>query len=212
MPFRSRAKALLRSRPRSPPDPTKAHLSSSTKITPQESHTVYGSHEQIPGPKYRREPAKEHKEKLEAFSFADAWRKKSFQSARSPMGTRVSSRRNSFWSRKSSLVSSVGDGGGNGSVAAEEKDNEDDGGTLDREETVKAGAVGGQDSDTTLLQQQRTVQKVESAEQQKKMKQQVNDSGAGESTPGTARDHRPFSGEDLAQAMQRSRLEVPAQS
>ena len=40
----------------------------------------------MPRPKYRAPPKKEHKEKLEAFSFPDAWRKKSFQSQYSPMG------------------------------------------------------------------------------------------------------------------------------
>lgn len=49
----------------------------------------------MPRPKYRAIPKKEHKEKLEAFSFADAWRRKSFQSQHSPMGTRAPSRRNS---------------------------------------------------------------------------------------------------------------------
>lgn len=49
----------------------------------------------MPRPKYRAPPQKEHKEKLEAFSFADAWRRKSFQSQHSPMGTRAPSRRNS---------------------------------------------------------------------------------------------------------------------
>jgi hypothetical protein len=61
----------------------------------------------MPRPKYRAPPKKEHKEKLEAFSFPDAWRKKSFQSQYSPMGTRAPSRRNSYRhiTRKSSWAS-----------------------------------------------------------------------------------------------------------
>lgn len=55
----------------------------------------------MPRPKYRAPVQKEHKEKLESFSFADAWRRKSLQSIYSPMGTRAPSRRASFLSRKS---------------------------------------------------------------------------------------------------------------
>ena len=60
----------------------------------------------MPRPKYRKPPTKEHKEKLEAFSFGDSWRRKSYQSAYSPMGTRAPSRRNSLFSRKSYSKSS----------------------------------------------------------------------------------------------------------
>lgn len=64
----------------------------------------------MPKPKYRKPPDKEHKEKLEAFSFADAWRKKSFQSQHSPMGTRAPSRRASFLSiGKKSITRSKSD-------------------------------------------------------------------------------------------------------
>lgn len=62
----------------------------------------------MPRPKYRAPPKKEHKEKLEAFSFSDAWnRRKSYQSTYSPMGTRAPSRRASFMSlgRKKSAAS-----------------------------------------------------------------------------------------------------------
>lgn len=84
----------------------------------------------MPRPKYRAPVQPEHKEKLEAFSFADAWRKKSFQSTYSPMGTRAPSRRASLFSRKSftgrSRKSFSGrstggrsEGGRTGSVASE---------------------------------------------------------------------------------------------
>ena len=66
--------------------------------------------EDIPKPKYRAMPKKEHTDKLAAFDFTNSWRKKSFQSTHSPGGTRLSSRRNSMWSlgRKSVGRKSMG--------------------------------------------------------------------------------------------------------
>jgi hypothetical protein len=58
-------------------------------------HNVYKPGEKMPQSKYRRPVAKEHKEKLEAFSFAQAWRRKSNTSTYSPMGSRMPSRKNS---------------------------------------------------------------------------------------------------------------------
>jgi hypothetical protein len=83
-------------------------------------HRVYQPGEKIPQSKYRRPVAKEHKEKLEAFSFANAWRRKSNGSTYSPMGSRMPSRKNSaepqVGRRSRSFVQSV----------AEEKDEEND--------------------------------------------------------------------------------------
>jgi hypothetical protein len=60
----------------------------------------------MPRPKYRAVPKKEHKDKLDAFSFPEAWRRQSFQSQYSPMGTRAPSRRNSIGaSRQNSTFS-----------------------------------------------------------------------------------------------------------
>jgi len=60
----------------------------------------------MPRPKYRAVPKKEHKDKLDAFSFPEAWRRRSFQSQHSPMGTRAPSRRNSIGaSRQNSTFS-----------------------------------------------------------------------------------------------------------
>jgi hypothetical protein len=102
MPFREKAKNLFK---------TKSRGSSLSKTETNESSSrgspdgrerwpsnVYKPGEPMPRPKYRAIPKKEHKEKLEAFNFADAWRKKSFQSTYSPMGTRAPSRRTSFLS------------------------------------------------------------------------------------------------------------------
>ncbi|CBX99653.1 hypothetical protein LEMA_P088920.1 [Plenodomus lingam JN3] len=57
--------------------------------------------EKMPPLKYRRPVDPEHKKRLEAFSFTTAWRRHSNASLYSPMGTRLSSRRSSFRSRRS---------------------------------------------------------------------------------------------------------------
>lgn len=97
MPFREKAKRLFKSSSRSD-SLSKTDSNSSRERWPS---NVYKPGEPMPRPKYRAIPKKEHTEKLESFSFADAWRKRSFQSSYSPMGTRAPSRRNSLFSRKS---------------------------------------------------------------------------------------------------------------
>lgn len=96
MPFRERAKKIFKTKSRG------GSLSTNTLADGFDRDrwpsNVYKPGEPMPRPKYRAPPQKEHKEKLEAFSFADAWRKKSFQSNYSPMGTRAPSRRTSFLS------------------------------------------------------------------------------------------------------------------
>ncbi|KAI8932829.1 hypothetical protein NX059_010312 [Plenodomus lindquistii] len=57
--------------------------------------------EKMPPLKYRRPVDPEHKKRLEAFSFATAWRRHSNASLYSPMGSRLPSRRSSFRSRRS---------------------------------------------------------------------------------------------------------------
>ncbi|KAK5110473.1 hypothetical protein LTR62_005824 [Meristemomyces frigidus] len=117
MPFRARAKAIFR-RDKSSALTSSKTTSSSSSSTDRWPSNVYKPGEVMPRPKYRKPPTKEHKETLEAFSFAEAWRRKSFQSVYSPMGTRAPSRKNSsrgpsrrvsFVSRKS--YSKAGGGG-----------------------------------------------------------------------------------------------------
>ena len=55
----------------------------------------------MPRPKYRAPVKKEHKEKLDSFSFGNAWRRRSFVSEYSPHGSRMPSRRPSLLSRAS---------------------------------------------------------------------------------------------------------------
>ena len=64
---------------------------------------VYQPGEAMPKPKYRAPVDPQHKDRLEAFSFAGAWeamRRKSMQSQYSPMGSRMPSRMGSLVSNK----------------------------------------------------------------------------------------------------------------
>jgi len=74
-----------------------SHSSSSdaSSTISKEVNNVYKPGEKIPL-KYKRPVDKAHKERLEAFQFADSWRRRSFQSVYSPMGSRMPSRRNSI--------------------------------------------------------------------------------------------------------------------
>lgn len=118
MPFRTKAKALFKSSKTRSTSSSNASTSASSSDGP--NHDVYKPGEPMPPPKYRRPPAREHTEKLESFSFADAWRKKSFQSSHSPMGTRAHSRRTSFLSagRRSTPASRRGSATGPGGTLA----------------------------------------------------------------------------------------------
>lgn len=104
MAIREKAKALFRTKSNKPGSDSLSKTSTQGSDRDRWPSNVYKPGEPMPRPKYRAIPKKEHKEKLEAFSFAEAWRRKSFQSQYSPMGTRAPSRKNSH-SRRSSWVS-----------------------------------------------------------------------------------------------------------
>lgn len=112
MPLRERAKNLFKSS-------RARNGSTSTGSSDSTNHSVYKPGEAMPPPKYRRAPAKEHTEKLEAFSFADSWRKRSFQSSHSPMGTCAQN------SRRQSAASVRGLKGRKSAVGGVEHDAED---------------------------------------------------------------------------------------
>lgn len=97
MAFRERIKKALR---KASPN-SSIHKDSTDTPKGRWPSNVYKPGEPMPRAKYRAPVKKEHKEKLESFSFASAWRRKSFMSEYSPMGTRMPSRRGSFISRKS---------------------------------------------------------------------------------------------------------------
>lgn len=92
----------------------------------------------MPKPKYRRPPQKEHKEKLESFTFASALsgvaRKKSDASAGlySPMGSRLPSRKNS----KASLAGKGARTPRQKSLASSEVSSPGEAGEKDREEEL----------------------------------------------------------------------------
>ncbi|KAK4957025.1 hypothetical protein LTR28_005714, partial [Elasticomyces elasticus] len=80
-----------------------------TKSGGRHPSNVYAPGETMPRPKYRAPVKKEHAEKLDAFSFGAAWRRKSYQSQYSPMGSRLPSRRQSLLSlgRKSNMLKTL---------------------------------------------------------------------------------------------------------
>ena len=113
MPFRARMKRALG---RSIDDgaelsTTGSNRSAKAKKTKKEKlpDNVYKPGEIMPRPKYRGPYNQAHQDKLSAFSFGNAWkRRKSSATAGSeysPMGSRLMSRRNSVWSKKSKLGS-----------------------------------------------------------------------------------------------------------
>ena len=90
MPFRERLKKTF-SRNSTSGDGS----STVSKSSSRQNSNIYQPGEKIPY-KYRRPVAKDHKDKLNAFSFAGAWRRQSNQSQYSPMGSRLPSRRGSI--------------------------------------------------------------------------------------------------------------------
>lgn len=85
----------------------------SRRSSNDKNHQYYKPGEKIPQPKYRRPVDPEHKARLEAFSFANAWRRMSSQSQYSPMGSRMPSRRGSVISN---MRKSIGSRRANGSI------------------------------------------------------------------------------------------------
>ena len=99
MVFRERLKKAFKS---SSPSSSKA----SSPIIEQQDiarwpSNVYKPGEQLPRAKYRAPVKKEHKDKLDSFTFGSAWRRRSQQSLYSPMGSRMPSRRGSLARRPS---------------------------------------------------------------------------------------------------------------
>ncbi|CZT23556.1 uncharacterized protein RCC_09270 [Ramularia collo-cygni] len=228
MAIREKARALFKSKSKSDRD---SQISkSSTKDSDRERwpSNVYKPGEPMPRPKYRAIPKKEHKEKLEAFSFADAWRRKSFQSQHSPMGTRAPSRRNS--SRRHSWygMGKKSFGGmsehGRASRANSVSSNaETEKGSTRQREHVGHAAVATRLS--TEIEQEGDddvgnvgISRVQSRDQSHKGRPKnlelpnAQQAGSIEKALETAHDHQPFTEHDLALALSRSHLAVPATS
>lgn len=103
MPFRDRLKKAFG---RGGDSPDSASL---TKTDSRRNSNVYGPGEDMPKSKYRQPVDKEHREKLESFSFfGDHMRKRSKDSQYSPMGSRIPSRNPSIVPSRAGSVSAAG--------------------------------------------------------------------------------------------------------
>jgi hypothetical protein len=219
MSFRQRAKALFRPKSRTDSN-SKSSKSSKSSSRDRWPSNVYKPGEVMPRPKYRRPPTKEHKEKLEAFSFAGAWRRKSHQSEYTPMGTRVPSRRASLFSlasrkksytgsvlgpsRRHSRANSVTSAGTEGSGMGPASRRRERGFAVTRLSTETE--VDGDDDIANV-----GISRVQSQEyaQSRHRVAPNRHSFTRVPTMSTAHDHQPFSEQDLALALQRSHLAVP---
>lgn len=112
MPFRQKMKrALGRSSNEDGSDLTITSTNQSTKSKKMKRErlpdNVYKPGEPMPRPKYRGPYNQAHQDMLKAFSFGDAWKSKKRRNSGtagsdlSPMGSRLMSRRNSAWSKRS---------------------------------------------------------------------------------------------------------------
>lgn len=90
MPFRERLKKTFSRRSSATPS-----QASDRSGPDRNSSLFYQPGEKLPI-KYRRPAEPSHMAKLEGFSFGNAWRRRSFHSQYSPMGSRLPSRQNSI--------------------------------------------------------------------------------------------------------------------
>ncbi|EOD42976.1 Srsf protein kinase 1 [Neofusicoccum parvum] len=114
MAFRERVKRALGRNSSSKSSSSSSSLSK--QGSKSDSSVWYQPGEKMPPPKYRRPVAKEHKEKLEAFNFQKAWRRRSEQSQYSPMGSKYPSRRNSMTAPRRQVIEDLNDAGDVGNV------------------------------------------------------------------------------------------------
>ncbi|KAK0939689.1 hypothetical protein LTR29_008683 [Friedmanniomyces endolithicus] len=211
MHFREKAKALFR-RKDSAADSLSKTTSSSNSSRERWPSNIYKPGETMPRPKYRKPPTKEHKEKLESFSFGDAWRRKSYQSNYSPMGTRAPSRSNSLFRRKSharssraNSVASLGDGEKCGPRQREMHS----GAMITAQLSTEVEADGDDDVTNVGLSRAQSREQVPTKSRPRTAEDIPPDCSEYFGS-GTAHDHRPFSEHELTLALQRSHLAVPA--
>lgn len=175
MPFRERVKRAFG---RTPSSSSSSDLS---KTTSHKSSVFYQPGEQMPRPKYRQPVDKKHTERLESFnfSFAGEGRRKSVTSTYSPMGSRWPSRQNSF----------------EGSLG---------GFAYGRRQPPMGWTVEGSDGSSVDSSDKSSSQHVENVSDS--VSESVSDTASRPalSVTGVAPDHKPFSEEDLHQALGRS--------
>ncbi|KAK5015977.1 hypothetical protein LTR16_005424 [Cryomyces antarcticus] len=184
MPFRERMKKVFKSGSSS--DST----STLSKTDSRQNSNVYQPGEPMPRPKYRAPVKKEHKEKLEAFSFGNAWRRKSDNSQYSPMGSRIPSRKNSIMSF------------GRKSIGQRSMSRMSRGAIPPTRLSVETEAEGDDDVGNVGLS------RVASNEKTALSRQITADRPIDVAVNGT-NGHQPFTEEDLVLAMKRSHLTVP---
>ncbi|KAM3422666.1 hypothetical protein BST61_g154 [Cercospora zeina] len=233
MAIREKVRFFFKSKSKSDRDSQTSGVSSKASDERWPSN-VYRPGEPMPRPKYRAPPKKEHKDKLEAFSFADAWRRKSFQSQYSPMGTRAHSRRNSVAkapaSRRSSWISlgrksfsgKSTDCGRSNSVTSCSGDADKgnvrhrEGGTMHMgvavPTTLKTEPEAEGDDDVANVGLSRVQSKEQRYQPLERPRTADSNTGGLTKTYSTAYDHRPFTEQDLALALHRSHLAVPVQA
>ncbi|ORY05922.1 hypothetical protein BCR34DRAFT_604376 [Clohesyomyces aquaticus] len=191
-------------------------LSKNSKKEKRDSN-VYQPGEKMPPLKYRRPVAPEHKEKLESFSWAKAWRRKSEHSVYSPMGSRMPSRRNSISTlgrrsiggRKGSSRGHDGvgigvDSGIGGSIAGDEQ----------RPERLREGSDEEGDVTNVGLSRPPTNEPRKSSTYNRRS-HSIASGGSRPATSdrarrsGSTKHDQPFTQEELELALKRSHLEAP---
>ncbi|KAK0276219.1 hypothetical protein LTR35_010542 [Friedmanniomyces endolithicus] len=211
MPFREKAKALFR-RKDSAADSLSKTTSSSNSSRERWPSNIYKPGETMPRPKYRKPPTKEHKEKLESFSFGDAWRRKSYQSNYSPMGTRAPSRSNSLFRRKSharsSRANSVASLGDKEACGPRQREMHS-GAMMTAQLSTEVEAEGDDDVTNVGLSRAQSREQVPT-KSRPRTAEDIPPDCSDYIGSGTAHDHRPFSEHELTLALQRSHLAVPA--
>lgn len=213
MAIREKARALFRTKSNKTDRDSLSKTSTQNSDRERWPSNVYKPGEPMPRPKYRATPKKEHKEKLESFSFAEAWRRKSFQSQYSPMGTRAPSRRNSH-SRRSSWISM-----GRKSFSRKSEDRSNSYTSGDTEKSKPREHLGAARATALSTEPEQEgdddignvgVSRIQSKDRTEERADPTNINGLAK-TMSTAHDHQPFTEQELALAMSRSHLAVPAQ-
>ncbi|KAJ9638400.1 hypothetical protein H2201_002676 [Coniosporium apollinis] len=197
MPFRERMKKAFKR------SPSNSETSSLSKTDSKGDPNVYQPGEKMPQPKYRRPVPKEHKEKLENFSFSNAWRRSSQQSGDySPMGSRAPSRRGSLASvfgvgGRKSFQSRRGESHVGSTVEEDEGDDTDVKNVGLSKNNTHEGANASASAAPMSLNQ--------IANQPSGSRPQSSNANGGRTSPY----QQPFTQEDLTLALKRSHLDGP---
>ncbi|KAF2194776.1 hypothetical protein K469DRAFT_686737 [Zopfia rhizophila CBS 207.26] len=205
MPLRTR---LRRAFTRSSQDDSPLSKTSSKNSKTRKDSSVYQPGEKMPPPKYRRPVNPEHKEKLEAFSWAQAWRRKSDQSQYSPMGSRLPSRKNSIVTLgRRSIGGRKGNSRGNDGIGVDSGI----GGSISGDagvEQVKEGS----DEEGDVMNVGLSRQATHDSSTHGRRSHSIRSGGSRPATgrrSGSTKPDTPFTQEELELALKKSHLEAP---